>query len=140
MLRELNMCFYAYSPIAGGFLAKTRAQIEEGQGRFNKESLNGMYMEMYNKPSYLKALEKWETIADKEGCSRAELAYRWVAYHSMLSREKGDGIIVGASSTQQLEGTMKGLEKGPLSEDGQKGCDEVWKMVEKEAPTDNFVR
>ena len=58
----------------------------------------------------------------------------------MMSREKGDGIIVGASSIQQLEGTMVGLERGPLSEQAQKGCEEVWKMVEADAPTDNFLR
>jgi aflatoxin B1 aldehyde reductase len=36
LLRKLGIAFYAYSPIAGGFLTKTKQQIEEGAGRFNK--------------------------------------------------------------------------------------------------------
>ena len=38
---------YAYSPLAGGFLTKTKEDIEAGAGRFNKEALGGMYAEMY---------------------------------------------------------------------------------------------
>jgi len=36
-LRKLGMAFYAYSPIAGGLLTKTKEQILEGAGRFNKD-------------------------------------------------------------------------------------------------------
>lgn len=42
-LRKLGMAFYAYSPLAGGFLTKTKAQIEEGVGRFAPDMLGGMY-------------------------------------------------------------------------------------------------
>ena len=38
LLRKLGIAFYAYSPIAGGFLTKTKQQIEEGAGRFNKDN------------------------------------------------------------------------------------------------------
>ena len=43
LLRKLNMAFYAYSPIAGGFLTKTKQQIEEGVSRFSPDALGGMY-------------------------------------------------------------------------------------------------
>ena len=46
-LRKLGISFYAYSPLAGGFLTKTKEDIEAGAGRFNKEALGGMYAEMY---------------------------------------------------------------------------------------------
>lgn len=94
---------------------------------------------MYNKPSYLDALAKWEAIAKREGCPRAELAYRWVRFNSPLSREHGDAIIVGASSVQQLEETLKGLENGPLSDEAVRGIDDVWKTIEHEAPVDNYA-
>ena len=51
LLRELGIAIYAYSPIAGGLLAKSRAQVEAGEGRFNAESRAKMYNEMYNRPS-----------------------------------------------------------------------------------------
>lgn len=47
-LRKLGMSFYAYSPLAGGFLTKTRADIEQGAGRFNKEALGGLYLMVSN--------------------------------------------------------------------------------------------
>ena len=49
---------------------------------------------MYAKPAYLEALSEWEAIAkDIAGCSKADLAYRWVTYSSPLKSEYGDGII-----------------------------------------------
>ena len=53
-----------------------------------------MYNEIYNRPSLLEALSEWEAIAQEAGVSKAVLAYRWVIYNSLLSAERGDGIIV----------------------------------------------
>ncbi|KAK7897671.1 hypothetical protein LTR67_004301 [Exophiala xenobiotica] len=139
-IRKLNMAFYAYSPLAGGFLTKTAQQVREGAGRFSEEALGGMYRQMYMKDSYLNALEQWEQVAKEEGCSRAELAYRWVTYHSPLKKSYGDGIIVGASTKEQLEQTLAGIEKGKLSDKACKGIDEIWDTIKHEAPYDNFSR
>lgn len=49
---------------------------------------------MYAKPSYLEALKQWEEIAKDEGCSRADLAYRWVRFNSPLKAEQGDGKVM----------------------------------------------
>ncbi|KAI1608491.1 aldehyde reductase [Exophiala viscosa] len=139
-LRKLKMSFYAYSPLAGGFLTKTAQQIKDGAGRFSEQALGGMYRQMYMKDSYLNALEKWESIANEEGVSRAELAYRWVAYNSPLSNEHGDGIIIGASRKEQLEQTLEGIKKGKLSDKAAKSIDEIWEEIKHEAPLDNFSR
>lgn len=139
LLRKLNMSFYAYSPIAGGFLTKTKQDIQDRKGRFDPETpLGQMYTNLYSKPSYLEALQEWSDIAQEEGIPKAELAYRWVAYNSSLKPEYGDGIIVGASSMEQLEQTLKSCNKGPLSEKAVKRIDEVWKKIEHEAPLDNY--
>jgi len=139
-LRKLGIAFYAYSPLAGGFLTKTAQQIEEGAGRFGKEALGGMYRQMYMKPAYLEALAKWEAVAAEEGCSRAELAYRWVTYNCPLKPEFGDAIIIGASKVEQLEDTLKGIEAGPLSAKAVEGIDKIWEGIKHEAPLDNFTR
>jgi len=141
VLRELKIAFYAYSPLAGGFLTKTREAIEEGKnsGRFVAGTpLGDMYRELYFKPSYLDALSEWEVIANEEGCSKAELAYRWVSYHSPLKPEQGDGLIFGASKPSQMEETIKGLQKGPLKSESAKRVDEVWEKIKHDAPLDNF--
>lgn len=141
LLRKLNIAFYAYSPIAGGFLTKTAQQVKDGAGRFATDTFIGqMYAGMYGKPTYLEALSEWEAIAKDVGCSRAELAYRWVSYNSPLDPKYGDAIIVGASSLEQLSQTLEGLTKGPLPESASKRIDAVWEKIQHEAPLDNYHR
>lgn len=140
-LRKLNIAFYAYSPIAGGLLTKTKQDILDGKGRFDTSTgIGQMYAGMYSKPSYLEALAEWEQIAKDEGCSRASLAYRWVKYNSPLKEEYGDAIIVGASRVEQLRETFTELAKGPLSAKAEEAIDGIWKKIEHEAPLDNYHR
>lgn len=77
LLRKHKIAFYAYSPIAGGFLAKTSQQFSEQSftGRWNKAGFLGtVYQFIYNKPNSLAALDKWHEIAAAEGISASELA------------------------------------------------------------------
>lgn len=138
VLRKLNIVFYAYSPLAGGFLTKSAADLDAGAGRFNKDALGGMYVSMYDKPTLREGLKTWNQIADKEGVSKAELAYRWVAHHSALT-EEGDAVIFGASSIRQIEQTAGGIKKGKLSAEAVKGIDALWESVKAEAPVDNYI-
>jgi aflatoxin B1 aldehyde reductase len=140
-LRKLNISFYAYSPIAGGFLVKTREQLENGTGRWDKNSPFGqMYHSLYSKSTLLDGLDEWHAIAAEEGISPAALAYRWIGYNSPLKPENGDALIFGASKVEQLEDTLQSLQQGPLSENAVKRIDEVWKKVANEAPLDNYHR
>ena len=135
------MSFYAYSPMAGGFLTKSKQDIAEGKGRFDpNQPIGSLYAGMYGKPALLDALEQWENIAKDEGIGKAEMAYRWVTYNSPLDRKHGDGIIIGASSLQQLKETLASVQKGPLSENAVKSIDQMWKSIAHEAPVDNYYR
>ncbi|KAF7555930.1 hypothetical protein G7Z17_g1812 [Cylindrodendrum hubeiense] len=140
ILRQHNIAFYAYSPLAGGFLTKTPEQISSGTdaGRFSKDHfLATMYNTLYNKPSFLKALVDWKEIAEEAGIPRAELAYRWVAYNSPLDNARGDAIILGGSNLEQLQQSLDGLKNGPLSDKVAKKIDAVWETVRDEAGLDN---
>jgi aflatoxin B1 aldehyde reductase len=139
LLRELGIVFYAYSPMAGGFLARSVESLEEGS-RFKDAGagIQQMYRGMYMKPTKLKALEKWGAIAEQEGCSRPEMAYRWVYYHSALKPEKGDFLIMGASKLEQITSSADGLKKGPLKPESAKAIDAIWDLVKNEAALDNF--
>jgi aflatoxin B1 aldehyde reductase len=138
-LRKLGIIFYAYSPIAGGFLAKTRQQIEDGAGRFDPSTMLGqLYGGLYKKSALLDALDTWNKIVDDSGLGKAEVAYRWVAYHSILSGDKGDGIIFGAHKLAQVEQTIGYLRAGPLKADIADRINELWEVVKHEAPKDNF--
>lgn len=136
-LRKLGIHFYAYSPIAGGFLTKSAADLDAGAGRFNKAAIGGLYLKLYDKPSLRNALLKWNEIAEKEGVSNAELAYRWVTYHSALQGNE-DGVIFGASSLKQVEQTTQALKNGKLSDEAVKGIEQIWESVKADAPVDNY--
>ncbi|KAJ4989200.1 aldehyde reductase [Stagonosporopsis vannaccii] len=137
-LRKLGIAFYAYSPLAGGFLTKTAADLDAGAGRFNAQALGGLYKLMYDKPSLRAALTKWEEVAQQEGVTKAELAYRWVAHHSDLQGED-DGVIFGAGTLKQAEQTAQALKAGRLSASAVKNIEEIWQSVRADAPLDNYT-
>lgn len=126
-LRRLGMSFYAYGPSAGGFLGKTVVQAKE-MGR-NLALASATCRPYAGDPKFLEALVRWNAVADGEGVSGAELAYRWVAYHSALSRDNGDAMIIGTSSPEQLKETLIGIEKGPLSDKACAGIHDVWESI-----------
>jgi aflatoxin B1 aldehyde reductase len=141
LLHKLKISFYAYSPIAGGFLVKNVDQLrsQDGPGRFNPKSPVGkMYTTMYGKESMFQAVEEWAEIAKDAGITKAALAYRWITFHSALKDEYGDAVIVGASKAAQLEETLNAVEEGPLDEKIAKRVDDIWEKVKDEAPLDNY--
>ena len=142
LLRKLGMAFYAYSPLAGGFLARSNvAELKgDGGGKFADKNSFDMYKKMYSeKPALLAGLVRWAEISEGAGCSSpAELAYRWVTNNSILDPEKGDKVIIGASKIAQISKTVEWVKKGPLSPEIVKAINDIWPTIEKESPLDNF--
>lgn len=136
LLRSLGIGFRAYSPMAGGFLTKSRADLEDPAkaGRF---AASGLYRDTYVNEKMLRVLDVWGEVADAQGrdegregqVSRAEIAYRWVVWHAGLDSGKGDGVIVGARDTKQLDETLGFVEKGKLSEEVVRRIEEIAAMV-----------
>ncbi|KJK79326.1 hypothetical protein H634G_04917 [Metarhizium anisopliae BRIP 53293] len=141
VLRKHNIAFVAYSPIAGGFFAKTSQQFRDQslQGRWNKAGLFGkLYQFQYNKPAALEALDKWHEIAKAEGISGVEMAYRWLAHNSALDASKGDGMIIGASNVEQWKSNLAAIKKGPLSAAVAAKIGALWAPLEAGSVLDNF--
>ncbi|KAJ7720841.1 NADP-dependent oxidoreductase domain-containing protein [Mycena metata] len=141
LLRKLGIALYVYSPIAGGLLTKTSAQLRarENAGRFTKgDGMERLYGPLYNKPAYYTALDLWAEAAKEAGCSGAELAYRWVAFDSAVDASYGDAIIFGCSRHSQVANTIAWLRSGSVGEKAKAKIDEIWKVVEHEAPVDNY--
>ncbi|KAJ6518774.1 aldehyde reductase [Mycena sanguinolenta] len=142
-LRKLGIALYVYSPIAGGLLTKTPQELRDGatEGRYAQgHILRKLYAGLYNKPAYYKALEMWAEVAKETGIGRAELAYRWVAFDSMVDAKYGDAILVGPRSFSQISETLSWLKKGSVGEAAKAKIDEIWKVVEHDAPLDNCNR
>ncbi|KAK9415681.1 putative Aldehyde reductase [Seiridium unicorne] len=137
ILRKHGIAFYAYSPIAGGFLAKTKDTLTSTD-RWKPESFLGkMYLGMYGKPSYLEALEKWSQIAKEAGISQTELAFRWIVHNPSLRGDLGDAVIIGARTTDHIREIVNGIKKGPLSSGATKYIDEIWETIKADAPLNN---
>ena len=129
-LRHYGMAFYAYNPLAGGFLTdryhRGGTEFEKGS-RFDPERWQGKaYQGRYFNDEMFEALEGLREGARKHSLTEAECALRWISHHSLLKRDKGDAIIIGASSTKQLEQNLIDLEKGPLPDDVVKALDVGW--------------
>ncbi|KAL2782598.1 NADP-dependent oxidoreductase domain-containing protein [Aspergillus keveii] len=138
-LRKHGIKFYAYSPIAGGFLAKDPDQLRYPRGRWDPSTfVGGLYHLLYNKPQMLEGLKLWGNIAEGYGVSKVELAYRWIVYHSALKGEFGDKIIFGSKNLRQLKDTLHVIKNGPLDPNVVEQIEEVWELVENEAPLDNY--
>lgn len=132
-LRYYGIAFYEFNPLAGGFLTdryqRDTAQHEEGS-RFDPNRNQGRnYRGRYWNEAYFDALDIIRPVAKKHGLTTAEAALRWVNHHSLLKREHGDAIIIGASSAKQLEENLTNLEKGPLPEEILTAFDEGWAIV-----------
>ncbi|KAF2102305.1 Aldo/keto reductase [Rhizodiscina lignyota] len=132
-LRHYGIAFYAYNPLAGGYLTDKyhRQQTDHELGsRFDPERHQGvLYRRRYWQNEYFDALDILRAAAKKHGMSEAECALRWMTNHSVLSKEHGDAIIIGASSAKQLEANLVNLEKGPLPDDVLQALDEGWATV-----------
>jgi aflatoxin B1 aldehyde reductase len=132
-MRKYGIAFYAFNPLAGGFLtdrySREQNQHEEGS-RFDPNRNQGAnYRRRYWLEEYFDALELLRAAAKKHGLTEAECALRWMTHHSLLSKEHGDAIIIGASSAKQLEQNLVDMEKDKLPDDVVKAFDQGWAKV-----------
>lgn len=137
---ELNAClnnygmrFYAFNPMAGGLLTGRYGKFEDAptDGRFTHRP---NYQGRYWKKSYFDAVEIIKSAAEKHGLTSIEATYRWLAYHSMLNGDRGDGILIGASKMSHLKQNMEAVEKGPLPDDVVAAFEEAWNISKKDSP------
>ncbi|KAK3807046.1 MAG: Aldo/keto reductase [Benniella sp.] len=134
-LKALNIVFYAYNPIAGGFLSGRYnfEQTEEGSRFDVKTGFGKIYRQRYWNNLFFEAVEKMTKVAKEHNLTLIESALRWMTHHSGLGPE--DGIIIGASSIAHLESNLNDLEKGPLPKEVVEAFDEAWEHVRVACPS-----
>jgi aflatoxin B1 aldehyde reductase len=104
-------------------------EVEKGS-RVDPNSWQGKgYRARYWNEAFFDALDILRPVAKKYGLTEAECAFRWMTHHSMLKREYGDAVIIGASSTKHLEENLVDLEKGPLPEEVVQALDAGWEKT-----------
>ena len=108
MCRALGMRFYAYSPLARGVLTGKFSTPDDA----NVNRLQANYMS----PAMHAALTELSGVCADSGVELKDAALRWLVHHSALSKQHDDGVILGASSVQQLSENAVAASAGPLPE------------------------
>lgn len=95
----------------------------DGDGPMNKFMQN-----LYNQESLHDALKQLEETTRALGITTIDAALRWAYYHSSL--EKGDGIILGASSIKQIKSNIESISRGPLPKECLDTFEHIWETLE----------
>ncbi|KAA1472011.1 Aldo/keto reductase [Dentipellis sp. KUC8613] len=133
-LRKFGISFYEFNPLGGGFFTgryrSLNDEVEPGS-RFDPNKGQGQnYRKRYWKEPYFKALAEIQAVSDKHNLTMAEVALRWISHHSLMKREFGDSVLIGASSVEHIEQNLIDLEKGPLPDEVLSVLDEAWIEVQ----------
>jgi len=127
-LRKVGMKFYAYNPLAGGLLTGKYSDPDArpSAGRF---ALKPTYGDRYWKEGHFRAVQVIRRACEKKGTAMAESAFRWIRHHSLLQGANGDGMILGATSLEQLEKNLKGCEGGTAPAEVIAAFDQAWEIA-----------
>ncbi len=129
--RRYGVGIIAYNPLAGGLLTgKQRPEAGPLPGtRFDN---NRMYLDRYWSEENFAAVEDLRAIAQAAGRSLVELALQW-----LLAQPQVDGVILGASTMEQLEQNLRACEGKPLTPETLADCDRISKRLHGVAPRYN---
>lgn len=112
-LRKLNIAFYAYSPLAGGYFSRPGNELREPPAGGRMDEMK-VFKSMYVTEASLKLHEELSGVCEESGVTMKAATLRWLMHHSVLGQE--DGVILGGSSEVQMEENIKACEEGPLPE------------------------
>lgn len=132
-LNHFGMRFYAYNPMCGGLLTGRYGKFEDApsDGRFTHRP---NYQNRYWKKSFFEAVDLIKDAAGEYGITSIDATYRWLAFHSMLSGERGDAILIGASKLSHLKQNMDAVKAGPLPGKVVEAFEEAWKIAKPDSP------
>lgn len=127
-LRNYDMQFYAYNPLAGGLLTGKHQASETlpDTGRFRQDY---GYRSRYWKSDYFSVLERFQTACAAFDLNPAEAAFSWLLNHSKLSTELKDGIIIGVSKTPHLIDNLAAFNQPPLDQSILDVLDQGWAVI-----------
>lgn len=132
-LETYGIRFYAYNPLAGGILSGKYSDYDEqpSQGRF---ALRDSYRTRYWNCEYFKATKVIKKQCDYENIEMTEAALRWLVHHSKISSGKENGIIIGASTEEQLRENLKAVKGDKLPDKIIDAFNEGWEICKPISP------
>ena len=127
-LRNYNISFYVFNPLAGGLLTGKHASFSRApdSGRF---AIHDGYLGRYWKEDYFSVLDDFVKTCSQHTIAPTMAALRWLQHHSLLSVEQGDGIILGASKIVHLRENLESFGSEKLPEEIIEVLDAGWEVV-----------
>ena len=125
-LRNYNIAFFAYNPLAGGLLSGKHQGYDHvaADGRFK---LYESYRDRYWERSYFEAMSEIIAACEAHNVAPAAAALRWLQHHSCLTQN--DGVILGASRLNQFKKNINALRQGPLPTGIVAAYDQGWDIT-----------
>jgi aryl-alcohol dehydrogenase-like predicted oxidoreductase len=130
MAKEFGVSVLAYNPLAGGLLTGKHCHSRPAEG--SRFVHNQVYRDRYWHPRFLEAVDQLKSIAARENRTLIGLALNWLLQHSGIA-----GIVLGATSQEQLAFNLLALQEEPLDADTIRGCDQVWACLKGCTPPYN---
>lgn len=136
-LRNYDMAFYAYNPLAGGLLSGKHQSVDAmpEAGRF--ADFDG-YQSRYWKPAYFDVINRLSEQCRAEQIEPAAAALRWLRHHSALAKPDASdsdtarprhALIIGASSMRHFEQNLNATSAGPLPDTLVEAFEQGWDEV-----------
>lgn len=127
-LRNYGMSFYAYNPLAGGFLTGKHRSLQDApdSGRFAPDR---GYRDRYWRQDYFQVLEELQQAGNAGGLQPVQVAMRWLCNHSLLDAAAGDGIILGVSKLDHLAQNMAACDSSRLEDSMLEILDRGWEII-----------
>ncbi|KAL1895681.1 hypothetical protein Sste5346_005152 [Sporothrix stenoceras] len=143
LLRRHGCAFYAYSPLAGGFLtgkvtAARDAPQNNNQGGLERTRWQGAsafpaYLKIYDTPAMHDAVRRLQMVcaAADPPMTTQEASMRWLLNHSALTDAK-DAVIFGAKTVEQIRANVAEMKRGPLPEAVREVVEGLWATTRKQ--------
>ncbi len=131
-LKNYNIAFYAYNPLAGGMLTGKHRKFdaEPEAGRFVSF---GFYKDRYWKEDYFDQVKSFVDACRAQSIEPAAAALRWLVHHSGIASDAAQqnehGVILGASSMAQLQQNLQAVSAPALPERIVETLDAGWESV-----------
>lgn len=122
-----------YNPLGGGLLTgRHRYDQRPDDGRFATSVVAQMYRKRYWDSRLFAAVDELSTVAAGADIGLVELSLRW-----LLSKDATDHLLLGASSSAQLDANLAAARSGPLPPEVVAACDAVGDRLRGPMPAYN---
>ncbi|XP_012512376.1 PREDICTED: aflatoxin B1 aldehyde reductase member 3-like [Propithecus coquereli] len=121
-----------------GMYNATTRQVESAIGQVQESSGIDIYWKEHHFQAIALVEKALQATYGASAPSMTSAALRWMYHHSQLQGARGDAVILGMSSLEQLEQNLAATEEGPLEPAVVDAFNQAWHLVAHECP--NYFR